>query len=369
MREYQCWTGGGSWEPPPERDDDEKKKDDDGDGGDDDGGGEARDDASGLILGRFDPPHRGHGYLFDVAGRWVSHLTIAVAGRDGDAVELRRRVAWVREMAPRARVIRVDGDSLEAQIAALREELPVEATYLFSSERDLGAPLDGIATRHVVVDPDRLAVPISATMIRFDPLEHWAYLPEVVRPYAVRRVRIVGAESTGKTTLASALARRFGTCWVPEYARAAAEARGGDLGPGDFDDVARGQVHAEDAAAGRACRLLFCDTDLLTASLWAERIGVPRRRWWRAEIERRPYDLTLVCADDVPFVGAPGRDDPGGRARFARDVAAAVEAEGGPVVAVRGRWSERSEIATRAIRALLLDGSGLAGARAPFLDD
>jgi nicotinamide mononucleotide adenylyltransferase len=184
MREYQCWTGGGSWEPPPERDDDEKKKDDDGDGGDDDGGGEARDDASGLILGRFDPPHRGHGYLFDVAGRWVSHLTIAVAGRDGDAVDLRRRVAWVREMAPRARVIRVDGDSLEAQIAALREELPVEATYLFSSERDLGAPLDGIATRHVVVDPDRLAVPISATMIRFDPLEHWAYLPEVVRPYA-----------------------------------------------------------------------------------------------------------------------------------------------------------------------------------------
>ena len=35
----------------------------------------------------------------------------------------------------------------------------------------------------------------------------------------IRRIGIIGAESTGKTALCEALANHYNTVWVPEYAR------------------------------------------------------------------------------------------------------------------------------------------------------
>ncbi|NCA13108.1 MAG: transcriptional regulator, partial [Proteobacteria bacterium] len=82
------------------------------------------------------------------------------------------------------------------------------------------------------------------------------------------RVVVFGTESTGKTTLAAALARRFGEPWAPEFVRGFWEAAGGRITAADLDAVARGQIDSEERAAALARRVVILDTDLLTCALW-----------------------------------------------------------------------------------------------------
>ena len=73
--------------------------------------------------------------------------------------------------------------------------------------------------RHVVFDPERKNVPVSATLIRTRPFAYWEHIPESVRPYFVKKICFYGPESTGKTYMSALMADRFQTAWVPEAAR------------------------------------------------------------------------------------------------------------------------------------------------------
>ena len=89
----------------------------------------------------------------------------------------------------------------------------------------------------------------------------------------MKRVVLIGSESTGKTTLAERLARHYGVSWVPEFVRDYAAAKGALLEASDVDAIARGQVAREDehrsrAEAGDEC-LLIGDTDLLSTAVYA----------------------------------------------------------------------------------------------------
>ncbi len=119
----------------------------------------------------------------------------------------------------------------------------------------------------------------------------------------VLRVCIVGAESTGKTTLAAALAARLETVWNPEYGRVYTEvgrARGAPWDSAEFTHIARIHCWYEDFLAGLATRVLVCDTDAFTTALFHEAyLGSPANGF-EDEISRR-YDLYVVCGTDVPF--------------------------------------------------------------------
>ena len=85
----------------------------------------------------------------------------------------------------------------------------------------------------------------------------------------VARVAILGAESSGKSTLAAALAAHYGTLWVPEYLREFVETKGRVPEEGDQQAIARIQMEREDAAAANASRFLFCDTTPLMTALYS----------------------------------------------------------------------------------------------------
>ena len=118
---------------------------------------------------------------------------------------------------------------------------------------------------------------------------------------AVARVAILGAESSGKSTLAAALAAHYGTLWVPEYLREFVEERGRVPQEGDQIAIARMQMAHEDAAAAVARHFVFCDTTPLMTAIYS------RWYWGRvdaqlARIERRhDYAYTLVAAPDSPW--------------------------------------------------------------------
>ena len=139
----------------------------------------------------------------------------------------------------------------------------------------------------------------------------------------IRRVSVFGPESTGKTTLAARIASHFSEPWSPEFVRGFWESRGGKITAADLDEIARGQIRGEEAAAAGARRLLVCDTELLTCVLWDDLLfpgACPD--WVRAEADRRArgFALYLLCDTDAPFEPDPQRcfPDEAGRAMCRR---------------------------------------------------
>ena len=125
------------------------------------------------------------------------------------------------------------------------------------------------------------------------------------------RVVIVGAESTGKTTLAIALAEHYRTTWVPEFGRLYTEARrarGALWRSDEFTFIASEQVRMEDALERIASRVLICDTDAFATAIWHERyLGQPSPEVLEVAAGRR-YDLYILTDVDTPFVPDDIRD-------------------------------------------------------------
>jgi HTH-type transcriptional repressor of NAD biosynthesis genes len=281
--------------------------------------------SSGLIIGKFMPPHDGHRCLIERARACVDRLTVIVFTKASEPIPGDLRFRWMKRLHPEVEIVQLtdehpvdyDDPSLwDLWIAAIRRACPNGPDLVFSSE-PYGAELSRrLGSDHVAVDPDRSVVPVSATRIRERPFDHWDQIPPPVRAYYSLRVAIIGAESTGKTTLAKALADRYRTVWVPEFARGYLEGKGTPCEWDDMTCIAEGQAATEDALAEVANRLVFCDTTLQVTRAWSDHYfgRVPDRV---VEIDRkRRYDLTLLTGLDVPWVGDGLRDCPNTRQRL-----------------------------------------------------
>lgn len=275
-----------------------------------------------IVVGRFCPPHAGHDLVIDAALAACDRVTVVLLGRSGEPIPLALRHAWLEELHPGARVVSgicdLPPDYDDPGCFARHEAAIVAAVgepfdTVVSSER-YGAELARRrGCRHLMVDRARRAVPVSATAVRADPAAHWAHLRAPVRAYYTRRVAVVGAESTGTTTLARALAAHYDTEWVPEYGRAVSEERlaAGTFGAwsdADFLAIARRQQADEDAAARRAGPVLICDTDALATCIWQERYRGRSTPDVEAVAAARGYDLYILTRDDVPFAQDGVRD-------------------------------------------------------------
>ena len=233
----------------------------------------------GVIFGKFRPPHKGHGYLIWTALEQVDALTVIVCDDASDSIPANLRAVWLREIFPTVdvRVYGTTGYDDDSQLWATltRAWLGAAPDVVFTSEGYGDCFARILGCEHVCVDRERTHVPISASQILARPLAHLDYLEPCVRAYFVLRVGLVGAESTGKTTLARQLAERYRTVWVPEYGRVYTEVMPDPdaiaWASPDFVHIAKVQAEMEDMLARHAKRLLLCDTDPFTTWLWHER--------------------------------------------------------------------------------------------------
>ena len=210
---------------------------------------------------------------------------------------------------------------------------------------------------HVQVDRARERVPCSGSAIRRDPFGHWEFLEPPVCGWFVKRVCVLGAESTGTTTLAEALAARLGTVWVPEYGREYSERkqqRGEtEWWSEEFVKIATEQNRREDAAAREANRILVCDTNSFATRLWHRRyVGSESEAVAEVAARANRCDLYLLTGDEIPFVQDGLRDGEHIRHEMHRWFVTALEGQAVPWQLVSGSRGDRVEAGMAAIRGL-----------------
>lgn len=273
----------------------------------------------GLVIGKFYPPHRGHKFLIDTALRQVDHLDVIICARPDQTIPGSVRASWLRTIHPSSNVIEVDDprhdDDSYFWAEYTRKILGYAPDAVFTSEDYGDEYARFLGSTHIKVDPERRQVLISGTEIRQDPLAHLEFLEPCVRAYFVKRVAIVGAESTGKTTLAQALADHYRTVWVPEYGRKYTEVKVGaerffgyQWRSEEFTQIAQRQIELEDEMAEKANRVLICDTDPLATAIWHERYMQTLSPEVEALANARRYGLYLLTDTDIPFVQDGIRD-------------------------------------------------------------
>ena len=182
----------------------------------------------------------------------------------------------------------------------------------------------------------------------------------------IARIAVFGTESTGKTSLAERLAQRFGEPWSREFAREFWDTHAGVITADDLDAIGRGQVANEEQAAAAARRVVFCDTELITCTLWNDVLFPGRCPAWvreQAEVRARRFAVYLLCDADVPFVPDPQRCFPDDEARAgARQLwREALVSRRLPFVEIRGSWPERERTAIAAVERVLGGLKGGAG--------
>jgi NadR type nicotinamide-nucleotide adenylyltransferase len=197
-------------------------------------------------------------------------------------------------------------------------------------------------------------------------------------PQNLKRVCVVGAESTGTTTLAQQLAAHYHTEWVPEYGREYSErlaAEGIDLWhyrwrSEEFTHIARVQLEREDHAAENlvdedssgaysafkdaVCPLLICDTDALATAIWHERYMGERSPEVESMARARHYDLYILTGCEIPFVQDGIRDGENIRQWMTGRFEEELDREKRTWIKVSGTPEERLQAAIAAVDALLV---------------
>lgn len=318
---------------------------------------------TGLVAGKFDPPHRGHALLIDAARAHCERLIVLIVDYAAQTQSPTLRAAWLREIHPGIDVRIIPDDP-----AITAEQTDEEAVWIrnflggeridrfFSSEHYGEALARALGAMHYEVDRERTMVPVTGTMVRRNPAKALQWLEPCVRAHYVPRVCVAGAESTGKTTLCERLARHYGTYRVDEYGRdyTLAKARAGNLGAWSADEfyhIAFEQQRQEDAWARCADPVLICDTDMLATKIWFEfYLGSEPMRWPEAS---SPIGLYLIPFPDVPFVADEIREGEHRRYWMHERFEQVLAKNGHRFVILRGTYDERAEQAIAAIDDLL----------------
>lgn len=346
-----------------------------------------------LVVGKFYPPHIGHEYLIATALRHSRRVTVLVLASSAESIGMDARAAWLRESFAdddRLRVVaalddvRIDYADLEIwrqhvdiMRAALASVGAPALDAVFSSER-YGAELARqFSAAHVCLDPARGLYPVSGTELRQNLAAHWEALPLAVRGGLAARVVVVGAESSGTTTLAIDLERALRTRGgafaltrrVAEYGReysanllALAKARepasaAVDLKwlDEDFEHIAAEQTRRESEAARAGGPVLICDTDAFATCIWQERyLGrtTPSVRELAAALPPRALYLLTQHAE-VRFEDDGLRDGEALRPWMTSRFEAELAARDVPWATLRGDRSERCAAALGLIDARL----------------
>lgn len=174
----------------------------------------------------------------------------------------------------------------------------------------------------------------------------------------MKKVVVIGPESTGKSTLSEQLAARFNTVWTPEYAREYIDKLNRPYEQSDLLEIARGQVARERQLMPQANQVLICDTDLYVIKVWSEHKYGNYAPEILEMLSVQHCDLYLLTYIDLPWEEDPQREypDPEMRHYFYDLYRNIVYSTGIPWVDIRGSYEERTAKAVAAVEQCITSG-------------
>lgn len=298
---------------------------------------------TGLIVGKFCPLHKGHQHLIETAYKSCrSLIIISYAKPSYKGCEGNKRYQWLSHLYPSACILVVDDEWLASQMNCPWQTVPhddepeerhrhftswlcvdvlkkrpdavfTSEDYGYAFSQFLGQYISQNSRKphqvdNICVDKSRKMVPISGTEIRHATFDNRAFLDPFVYKFFVKRILILGGESTGKSTLCAALAEKFSTRWAAEYGRELWLAKNGQLSPDDLLTIAKTQIAREDTLSLQSKEFLFCDTSPLTTQLYSEEMFSAVDPSLK-KLAKRHYDYVFLCDDDFKFVQDGTRKD------------------------------------------------------------
>jgi HTH-type transcriptional regulator, transcriptional repressor of NAD biosynthesis genes len=282
----------------------------------------------GFIGGKFLPLHLGHVYAITYASSMVDELFVILSHselRDSelcldtkmDYIPANIRLRWLSQLTkdmPNVKVIAIednqDNDNYNWAEGALliKQKIEKPIDYVFSSEHEYNDIFKEIypTSKHILIDPKRTHVNISATAIRNEGVfKHWEFIPTIVRPYFIKKIVVVGTESCGKSTLTRNLAKIYNTTYVSEYGRTLCEELGGCDGilvSEDYQKIAYGHKMEEFKAIEQGNKLVFIDTEAIVTQFYSNLYNDEHQPVLDEMAKLQDYDLWLFLEPDVKWV-------------------------------------------------------------------
>lgn len=328
----------------------------------------------GFLLGKFMPPHRGHLLLAKTAQRLVDEMTVLVCSTDDEPIPGVLRFTWMKQSLPDVSVLHLHRDMPQEPDdhpdfwrlwrEAVKEFHPAPIDFVFGSEVYVFRLAEELTAKPWVIDPERLAAPVSGSAIRADTSTHWNDIAMPARTHFQKRLCLLGPESAGKTELAEKLAAHFRTDVMPEYGRAYdiyhkqgvdGGAKGVNWTEADLVTLARTHIAMREAMAPEAGPILIEDTDIIQTAIWAEfllgaRSPALERLLGRADFADHYFILTPEVAwvdDGVRYAG-----DEKVRRWFFDEALSRVRTMGLPHTVISGdNWETRTAQALAAAEA------------------
>jgi NadR type nicotinamide-nucleotide adenylyltransferase len=170
----------------------------------------------------------------------------------------------------------------------------------------------------------------------------------------VKKIAVVGPESTGKSTMSAYLAEHYHTVWVPEFARDYCAALTEPPTWQDEINMFFGQLALEEEYLPKANKLLICDTTFITVKIWSDYTFDRSPQEVLDELPRHPYDLYLLLDIDLPWEHDPLRNFPHLREHFMEVWHKELKDLNANYVVISGVGRERYDSAAKAIDEFLM---------------
>ena len=184
----------------------------------------------------------------------------------------------------------------------------------------------------------------------------------------LKKIVIIGPESTGKSSLCEQLASHYHTIWCPEYAREYLTKNGKQYNFDNLLSIAKGQIELEEKYISLkkkelderrnqspANQFLFIDTDMYVMKVWCEFVFDKCHQYILDRIVERKYDLYLLCNTDLPWIADELREYPDleNREKLFRIYKDIMVNQNTDWIEIKGDYDQRLKIAIEAVNKLI----------------
>lgn len=277
----------------------------------------------GMFGGKFLPLHNGHVNAILRASSRVDILFVVLSWCKSEPYSKELRMSWLghslREY-PNIRLLEVEHEEgdysqqwepdsinirklIAKNLGLVSEQASLDKIFVGSDDHKGKFQEYYPEAEYIVLDLNRDDINMSGTQVRENPLQHFDYLPKIVKKHFVKRVLVTGIESVGKSTMVKMLRDRFNTSYVHEIGRDYCYYYNNELTSEHFDEIVMKHYLAQDDAAYDSNRVMFVDSDAVVTKYYKEVYGFNSdNNLIDNIINKQEFDLVIYLKGNTPWV-------------------------------------------------------------------